>query len=250
MPYRPLKEYDEVERKGGEDWRFLTRKINNALSYLFDLAAGAISQVINSITKDENGKAQLVNDLTDVELAAQNKDLVYGYQKLEGMRGWKPDRAGYVGTKEVDEAALGDDKILVYDLATDKYVLEEKPTGGGDNGGKGFLLLPYLLWRSVLGSVFTGYIDVQLQVATTPDFTGTLTYDLDSGVIQTGWKGFSAASSSYIPWIGIGLPATDIMGIGYIGSLDFPAGSIFYMRWRVYAHGTSNFGEWIPGGTS
>ena len=45
--------------------------------------------------------------------------------------------AGLVGTKSVDESAIGDDKILVYDLGSDTLVYEAQ-TGGSGTGNAYF----------------------------------------------------------------------------------------------------------------
>ena len=45
------------------------------------------------------------------------------------------DNSGKVGTKTVDEALIGDDKILVYKTATSNLVYETKPSGGGLSWG-------------------------------------------------------------------------------------------------------------------
>ena len=68
MAYRPLKEPKDW-------WPTLTKKINDALDYLFGLASSNENKVKKSITVDTDGKAQLVNDLDDNELVP---NLVYG----------------------------------------------------------------------------------------------------------------------------------------------------------------------------
>ena len=115
------------------------------------------------------------------------------------------------------------------------------------NKSNSFFLLPYLLWRHVLGSSFTGYIDVQMQISTDPLFATSL-YDLDSGTSVSGWKSFGGASGQYESWTAAGMPATDVMGIVYTETLTLVSATKYYVRWRVYAHGTANYGEWLPGG--
>lgn len=233
MSYRPLLE-------PGELWKTLTKKINDALDYLYGLA-GEILGVEKSIEKDEStSKISLVNDLTDAEILAQGKELVYGATST-GERGWKEDTGGKVGTKEVDETNIADDKILVYNSLTGYLEYETKPTSSSTSAG--FLLLPYLLYRTATGSTFTGYIDVQFQISASSDFATTIT-DLDSGTSQTNWKCFSTASGEYLAWDAAGMPATDTMAITYLGTLTLAKG--YYGRWRVYEHGTSNYGDWIP----
>lgn len=153
--------------------------------------------------------------------------------------------AGKVGTKEVDEADLGDRKIPVYDEESDKFIFIDLPTGSG--GGAGFLVLPYLLWRTAFGSTFLGLIDVQMQISTDPTFADT-DYDLSSSTARAEWVAFSGASGEYVAWEAAGMPATDITGIGYAGELEFDPETRYYMRWRVFEHGTMNSGDWIPGG--
>lgn len=234
MSYRPL--------LPGELWKTLTEKINDALDYLYGLA-GDILGVEKSIEKDEtSSKISLVNDLTDAEILAEGKELVYGANS-DGERGWKEDTGGQVGTKTVDETNIADDKILVYDATLDTLVYETKPSVTAASSG--FLLLPYRVWRVVLGATFSGYMDVQMQISTSATFASAV-YNLDSGVSQTGWMCFSAASGDYIAWDSDGMPATDVMGAIYTGTFVLAKG--YYMRWRAYEHGTSNYGDWIPGG--
>lgn len=114
--------------------------------------------------------------------------------------------------------------------------------------GTGLFLLPYLLWRHTIGSEFTGYTDIQMQISSDPLFATSL-YDLDSGTLQTGWKAFSSASATYLTWQPAGWPSTDLMGIAYIGTLTLVPGTKYYVRFRVYEHGTTNYGDYFPGGS-
>lgn len=264
---------DEVK----ELWRTLPAKINAIGDYFEALAATLAGKVIKSITTDENGKAQLVNDLADGELLP---DLVYGTDS-EGARGWKPDYggrigetpvdttaptdgqvpvydeatgkyipgaqavdSGLVGTREVDETAIADGRILAYVAASGKLEYVADQTGGG---GAGFLVLPYLLWRTAFGSTFSGLMDAEMEIATDPTFAVTES-TFDSGTDPDEFRAFSAASGTYIPWEAAGMPATDVIGIVYTEALDLSTEVRHYMRWRVYEHGTTNYGEWIPGG--
>jgi hypothetical protein len=237
MSYRPLKEYPV-----NEIWRWLTKNINDALDLIHGLASRVLGEKNSIVLDTEDSKIQLVNDLTDAELQALGYGTVYGTQE-DGIRGFKKDLGGYVGTKEVDETNIGNDKLPVYKSALDKVVYETKPASASTAAG--FLLLPYRMWRVVLGATFAGYMDVQMQIASDPDFS-TLVYDLDSGTAQTYWMCFSAASGEYIAWDAAGMPATDVMGAIYTGT--FVLAKNYYMRWRAYEHGTSNYGDWIPGG--
>jgi len=106
------------------------------------------------------------------------------------------------------------------------------------------ITLPYYLWRNALGSEFTGYVDCQIQIATTKDFSSIET-SLDSGTSQTNWIYFSATSSNYEDWSASGIEATDILEISYDGDLSLTSG-VKYVRGRLYEHGTSNYGTWIP----
>ena len=242
MAYRPLNEWNEITKRGGEDWRLLTRKINDALDFLHTLASGFLG-VKNSVVADsEDGKLQLENDLTAEELAALGYPVNYGADET-GARGFKRDFGGYVGTKQVDESNIGNTKMMEYDATLDKVKYVAKPTGSGT--GAGFLVLPYLLYRTAAGGSFTGYMDVQMQVSAAADFATTI-YDLDSGTSQTGWYAFSGASGEYLAWAAAGMPATDSWGVAYTGTLTVAKG--YYMRWRVYEHGTSNYTDWYPGG--
>lgn len=239
MSYRPLKEYPT-----NEIWRWLTKNINDALDLIHGLASRVLGEKNSIVLDTEDSKIQLVNDLTDAELQAFGYGTVYGTQD-DGTRGFKKDLGGYIGTKEVDETNIAAGKILEYDGTTDKIKYVVKPTGSGTGSGAGFLLLPYRMWRVVLGATFSGYMDIQLQIASDPDFS-TLVYDLDSGTSQTYWMCFSAASGEYISWDAAGMPATDVMGAIYTGTFVLAKG--YYMRWRAYEHGTTNYGDWIPGG--
>lgn len=244
--YRPLLEPTEENRARGiyepnENGHWLTKHINDALNYLHILAVSILG-VEKSITiDDETKKVSLVNDLDDEELEAQNKDLVFGYSKTNKARGWKEDTGGKVGTKEVDETNIATGKMLEYDGTTDKIKYVVKPSGS--EAGAGFLLLPYKLWREAIGYALTGYMDVQLQISTSPLFATTV-YNIDSGSAQENWKCFSASSGTYIEWDASGMPATDVMGIVYTGTLTLTKG--YYARWRTYEHGTSNYTDWLP----
>jgi hypothetical protein len=213
------------------------------LEFLHGLATqGAVGK--NSVEVDPtDSNIQLRNDLTDTELEGLGYGTVYGTDDT-GQRGYKKDTGGYVGNKQVDETNIGNNKILIYKSIQDKLVYEAKPDGSGGGGaGTGFLLLPYAVWRKVLDVSFSGYVDIQLQVSNMTDFSN-LIYNLDSGTNTAGWLSFSASSGTYINWAGGGEPATDIMGIIYTGALTL--GKEQYARWRLYQHGTDNYGDWLP----
>ncbi len=120
MAYRPL---DELK----ETWKGFTSKLNDIFDYLHGYADNMSNRVKKSITTDDD-KAQLVNDLTDAEITP---NLVYGTDN-DGTRGYKADKGGYVGTKQVDETDIGDNKVLTYDDTLGKYVLQDAAEGVGD----------------------------------------------------------------------------------------------------------------------
>lgn len=67
-------------------WKDLADKINAIGDYFEVLAATMTGRVKNSVENDpDDGKAQLVNDLTEAELIP---NLVYGTDE-DGVRGWK-----------------------------------------------------------------------------------------------------------------------------------------------------------------
>lgn len=68
-------------------WSAVADKINAIGDYFETLCATVIGRVTKSITTDVDGKAQLVNDLTDAELIP---NLTYGVDE-DGVRGFKPD---------------------------------------------------------------------------------------------------------------------------------------------------------------
>jgi len=104
--------------------------------------------------------------------------------------------------------------------------------------------IPYYLWKNALGSEFTGYVDCQLQISETKDFTENTT-TFDSGTDQEGWVYFSATTGEYTDWSSSGVEATDIMDISFDGQLP-SVSAIRYVRARLYEHGTENYGTWIP----
>jgi len=154
-----------------ELWSTLPTKINAIGDYFEAAAATLAGKVTKSVTTDEDGKAQLVNDLADGELVP---DLVYGTDS-EGARGWKEDYggrigetpvdtetaptdgqvpifdeatgkyipgaqavdSGLVGTREVDETAIADGRILAFNEGTGKVEYVEDQTGSGDTGKVG-----------------------------------------------------------------------------------------------------------------
>jgi len=242
MEYRPLQQWSDEHNKGrGIVWKFLVSVVDDALDFLFSLSSTNENKVKKSITTDDDGKAQLVNDLADSEILPE---LVYGTDS-SGKRGYKADRGGYVGTKKVDETGLDDGYILYYDEITDKWKVKElgtSPTGSG----KKILTFPYKLWRETLGIVFTGYADIQIQVSSNVGFTNIVKDVNSNSVNRADFSFFSAADGIYKVWQETGVPATDILDIIYTGELSFSYNT--FLRWRIIEHGTENYGEWLPGG--
>ncbi len=233
MAFRPLKEHPD-----NEIWRWLTKKINDALDTVYGLAT-EIMGVKYSITKDDTDKKlQLVNDLSDAELVAQNKDLIYGWSKTSSARGWKEDWGGRIGSKEVDEVGLGDDVIPVYDEATGKYKLEPKPAVGRLN----YFLIDYHLWRGE----YEGNIHFQLQIGTSKDFSGTLDYNLDTATSQANWITFDGIK--WANFLSTGMPTTYIQ-VARTG-ITFTTSDIRYIRWRSYYSDEDEqpvYGDWTGG---
>lgn len=87
------------------------------LKRIFIEKGQALSQVVNSIINWANisGKPSAFPPDTHTHVAADITDL----------------NEGLVGSKEVDETSIGDDKIIVYKTASGKYELENKPSGSG-----------------------------------------------------------------------------------------------------------------------
>jgi len=241
MAYRPLQQWvDEHNNGRGIIWKFLVSVVDDALDFLFSLSSTNEGKVKKSITTDDDGKAQLVNDLSDSEILPE---LVYGTDS-SGKRGYKVDRGGYIGTKQVDEAGLDNGYILYYDEAVGKWRVKELIIP--PQSGKKIISLPYKLWREALGVVFTSYVDIQLQVSTNIGFTNVVKDVNSNSVNRADFNFFSATEGIYKAWIDTGVPATDILDIIYTGDLDFT--SDVYLRWRMIEHNTENYGEWIPGG--
>jgi len=118
MAYRPLQKWVDEHNKGkGIIWKFLVDIIDDALDFLFSLSSTNEGKVKKSITTDDDGKAQLVNDLSDAEILP---NLVYGTDS-NGTRGYKIDKGGYIGTKQVDETGLNNNYILYYDEISGKW---------------------------------------------------------------------------------------------------------------------------------
>jgi len=159
MSYRPLKEHPD-----NEIWRWLTKKINDALDCVYGFATNILGQK-NSITKDEEDKKiQLVNDLSNTELETQHKDLIYGWSKTSKARGWKEDWGGRIGSKEVNEIGIRDNVIPVYHQATGKYELELKPSTNENVGGaytSSFTIGDWILDRDYYYIVFTHNLNTQ-----------------------------------------------------------------------------------------
>lgn len=240
MPgYTPLNEYDPTTKSGGESWWNLPAKLNVIFAYLEALANTLVGKVTKSITTDIDGKGQLVNDLADSEVIP---NLVYGVDDT-GVRGFKVDLGGKIGTVEVDDTGVLDGFILYYDATSGKWKVR------AESGlvGRSFLILPYAIYRNFTGSGLTGYLDVQMEISTDPLF-GTPFYSLDSGASPAGWISFSVADGAFHSWNSIGEPATDVLGIAYDGTLFFSSGVRYYMRWRGYEHGETPGGDWMPGG--
>ena len=208
-----------------------------------DFSEGGASDILggkNSISKTDDGYLELVNDLTDTELEIQGKDLVYGYSVMSKARGWKEDLGGKVGTKEVDETDIEDGKVLVYNKENNKLVYRSIVSGNG------FISFPYAVWRKVFENSFTGYLEIEIQVASDKGFTVIL-LDTTSEEEMTYFKYFSATNGIYQDWENDGVPATDVLDVVYLGSLNFE--KPLYVRWRGYEHGNSdNASEWIPAG--
>ena len=87
------------------------------LKKIFVPKGGRLSQIINSVISWGNisGKPSTFPPSSHSHVAADITDL----------------NEGLVGTKEVDETSIADDKILVYKTASGKYELENKPSGSG-----------------------------------------------------------------------------------------------------------------------
>jgi len=239
MSYRPLKEHPD-----NEIWRWLTKKINDALDCVYGFATNILGQK-NSITKDEEDKKiQLVNDLSNTELETQHKDLIYGWSKTSKARGWKEDWGGRIGSKEVNEIGIRDNVIPVYHQATGKYELELKPStdGGTSTGHLNFFLIDYHLWRGE----YEGNIHFQLQIGLSKDFSGTLEYNLDTGTNQTNWITFDG--TKWADFLSIGMPTTYIQAART--GLSFLTPNTRYVRWRSYYINESEeyiFGDWTGG---
>lgn len=86
-------------------WSEAKNQINAIGDYFETLCATVIGRVTRSITTDVDGKAQLVNDLTDAEILP---NLVYGTDE-NGARGWKTGAQLYYEkhTVTAGEAASG-----------------------------------------------------------------------------------------------------------------------------------------------
>lgn len=232
MSYRPLKEHPE-----NEIWRWLTKNINDALDYLNGLVTRVAGEK-NSVTLDtEDSKLQLVNDLTDAELQALGYGTVYGSAE-DGTRGFKKDLGGYIGTKEVNEAALADGFIPVYDSASGKYVLQAKPSGGRLS----YLLMPYYLWKGE----YSGNIHFQVQIGTAKDFSGALDYDLDTADSQENFITFDGVK--WADFLATGMPTTYLQA--GITELEFSTSALRYVRWRTYYLDEADepvYSEWVGG---
>lgn len=229
-------------------WNLLADKINAIGDYFEGLAATMSGRVKNSLENDPaDGKAQLVNDLTDAEIIP---NLTYGVDE-NGVRGFRPDTGHVQGTDQGLDTG-GANAVTAAQVKSAVSASHSNSLDHADttdhNKSNSFLILPYQLWRHALGSVFTGYMDVQIQISPDPTFATSL-YDLSSSVAVAGWYAFSAATGTYIAWQSSGNPATDVMGISYTGTLTLVSATKYYVRWRVYAHGTTNYGDWLPGGS-
>jgi len=189
--YTPLTEYNPVTKKGGETWETLPAKLNVIFAALRGFAATLLGKVKNSIEADEDGQAQLVNDLTDAELLP---NLVYGTDS-DGTRGFKTDLGGRIGTKEVDETGLADAKIPVYDAAAGKYTLQDAPSGGGGEGGAFTDTFSLDDWVAGDGETYTLTITHSLG---TRNVLFKL-YDLDSGqTVVDAIESFSVDSANAV----------------------------------------------------
>ena len=98
---------------------------------------------------------------------------------------------GLVGTKEVDETDIADDKIIVYDSASGKYVLQVKPTGGGSSD-----VLQTLAYASTvvpnlaLGNIITITLTGNIIIANPTGYTGI--GKVEFIFIQGGTGGYTA----------------------------------------------------------
>jgi len=232
MAYRPLKEHPE-----NEIWRWLTKNINDALDFLNGLATRVVGEK-NSVTLDtEDSKLQLVNDLTDAELQALEYGTVYGSVE-DGTRGFKKDLGGYIGTKEVDESALANEVIPVYDSASGKYVLQAKPS----DARLTYFVMPYHLWKGE----YDGNVHFQVQIGIAKDFSGVLDYDLDTADSQANFLTFDGVK--WADFLATGMPTTYLQ-VGITG-LEFATTALRYIRWRTYYLNEEEepvYGDWVGG---
>ena len=95
---------------------------NGNFSNLSASATDTVTESLDDLVYAEN----VFYDNTDSDLAAENvQDAIDELDAtIDGLD------LGLVGTKEVDETAIGDTKILEYDTTSGKMVYVDKPTGG------------------------------------------------------------------------------------------------------------------------
>lgn len=208
MAYRPLIEWDETKKSGGELWRTLTKKINDALDYLYNLVT-SIAGVKNSIEKDTDNNIQLVNDLTDAELEAQGTDLVYGYSKDSKARGWMPYQTtgggGVSGTVLFSQTFSiydwsGNELIITHNLSTTNIIVSV-----WNNSGKSVITDIEIVNENVVklsGEAFEGKIIILYQGLYCSEFSDTdwvdgeltITHNLGTeNVIVQVWNGSNIA---------------------------------------------------------
>jgi len=146
--------------------------------------------------------------------------------------------------KDVDltDVETGIDYTLYYDATAGKWKIKELVIPPN----KKIISFPYKLWREALNIAFTGYTDVQLQVSTNRGFTEIVKDVNSNSDDRTDFSYFSATTGTDEVWTETGIPATDILDIIYTGDLTFT--SDVFLRWRMIEHGTTNYGEWLPGG--
>ncbi|OQB73321.1 MAG: hypothetical protein BWX89_01019 [candidate division TA06 bacterium ADurb.Bin131] len=160
MAYRPLQKWADEHNKGrGIIWTFLVSVVDDALNFLFSLASTNENKVKKSITTDTDGKAQLVNDLSDTEILS---DLVYGTDS-NGTRGYKKDTGGMIGTKQVDETGLTNNYILYYDSDAVKWKVKGLtiPSQVGGAYTSSFTIGDWILDRDYYYIVFTHNLNTQ-----------------------------------------------------------------------------------------
>ena len=130
--------------------------------------------------------------------------------------------------------------------AASKNAIRDKIESLASDSSTASLTLDYKLYRVSLGESYTGYIDCQLVISQNSDFSAP-DVDIDMATSQTDWLAYCAASDSYEAWSASGMPATDVRSIIYKGT-SLTRGTVYYYRWRTYAHGDTEIATDYKGG--